>query len=141
MMVTIFQLREKQESDAVERIFCAGRSDPLLVGSVKSYCGHTEGVAPYISLLKCLLALDTGYIAPNMHFNKPNLELSQLKNGKFKVSFQKPENEIIQVMHSLRSLYAQVVTQKTRLPGRMVGINALSFFGVTSHAVIEQHSK
>ena len=37
--------------------------------------------------------------------------------------------------------FLKVVKEKTKLPGRMVGVNALSLFGVTSHAVIEQNQK
>ncbi len=73
------------ESNAVADIFCQKRSDPLLVGSVKSNVGHTEAAAPYMSILKGILALETGIIAPNINFNKPNEEIQALKEGMLKV--------------------------------------------------------
>ena len=39
------QAGDPQESRAVSRLMCEGRSNPLLVGSVKSNIGHTEGAA------------------------------------------------------------------------------------------------
>ena len=44
----------------------------LLVGSIKTVIGHTEGTAGLASLLKASLALQHGEIAPNLHFNHLN---------------------------------------------------------------------
>ena len=46
------QAGDPQESRAVSRLMCDqpdGRSKPLLVGSVKSNIGHTEGTAGIVS--------------------------------------------------------------------------------------------
>ena len=44
----------------------------LLVGSIKTIIGHTEGTAGLASLLKTALALQHGEIAPNLHLNHLN---------------------------------------------------------------------
>lgn len=81
-----FQRLDEIESEAVATLFCPGRTAPLLVGSVKSHSGHAEGAAALLSLIKALFALDSGYIAPNMHFSKPNPKIKPLVDGRLKVS-------------------------------------------------------
>ena len=44
----------------------------LLVGSIKTVIGHTEGTAGLASLLKASLALQHGEIAPNLHLKRLN---------------------------------------------------------------------
>lgn len=44
----------------------------LLVGSIKTIIGHTEGTAGLASLLKASLALQHAEIAPNLHLNRLN---------------------------------------------------------------------
>lgn len=68
-------------------MFCENRKAPLLVGSVKSHSGHAEATAAFMSLLKALFALDTGYIAPNMNFTEPHPDLKPIIDGKLKVIF------------------------------------------------------
>jgi len=42
----------------------------LLVGSIKTIIGHTEGTAGLASLLKVSLALQQGKVPPNLHLNR-----------------------------------------------------------------------
>lgn len=44
----------------------------LLVGSIKTVCGHTEGTAGVAGILKASLALQKGVIPPNLLFNTLN---------------------------------------------------------------------
>lgn len=76
---------DKLECNVVSDFFCKERSSPLLVGSVKSHCGHTEATAGFMSVLKALLAIDTEYIAPNSNFSKPNPEIKPLIENKLQV--------------------------------------------------------
>ena len=49
-----------------------GDSDLLLVGSIKSVLGHTEGTAGLAGILKTSLALQNATIPPNLLFNRLN---------------------------------------------------------------------
>jgi hybrid polyketide synthase / nonribosomal peptide synthetase ACE1 len=42
----------------------------LLVGSVKTVIGHTEGTAGLASIMKTSLALQNGQVPPNLHLNR-----------------------------------------------------------------------
>lgn len=43
---------DPEELNAIDRVFCNGRKEPLLVGSVKANLGHTEPAAALASLTK-----------------------------------------------------------------------------------------
>lgn len=47
-----------------------GIHDSLLVGSIKTIIGHTEGTAGLASVLKVSLAMQHGRIPPNLHLNR-----------------------------------------------------------------------
>lgn len=79
---------DEREVNASAKIFCKGRKEPLLIGSVKSHSGNTEGASGYFSLFKACIALDTGYIAPNLHFSSPNPNITPLLKNEMKVSIR-----------------------------------------------------
>ncbi|HEY8684301.1 MAG TPA: beta-ketoacyl synthase N-terminal-like domain-containing protein, partial [Chloroflexota bacterium] len=54
-----------------------GRMDPCLVGSVKSNIGTLEAAAGVAGLLKCILALEHGYIPPTLHVQHPLQRIAQ----------------------------------------------------------------
>jgi acyl transferase domain-containing protein/acyl carrier protein len=62
------------EITALGNVLCEGRSAtrPLLVGSVKTNIGHTEGAAGLAGIIKAALCLKHGMIPPNLHFQTPN---------------------------------------------------------------------
>src|SRR5438876_376819 len=62
------------EIKALGSILCKGRpaDKPLLVGSVKTNIGHTEGAAGLAGLIKAALCLKHKMIPPNLHFHQPN---------------------------------------------------------------------
>ena len=45
-------------------------SEKLLVGSIKTVIGHTEGTAGLASVISTSLALKHGIVPPNLHFDK-----------------------------------------------------------------------
>ena len=53
----------------------AGRSSPLLVGSVKTNCGHLEWAAGVCGLIKVILSMDRGVIPPHLHFRQPKIRI------------------------------------------------------------------
>jgi acyl transferase domain-containing protein/acyl carrier protein len=62
------------EIKALGSVLCEGRStdNPLLVGSVKTNIGHTEGAAGLAGLIKVALCLKHKMIPPNLHFQQPS---------------------------------------------------------------------
>ncbi|OJJ66336.1 hypothetical protein ASPBRDRAFT_138029 [Aspergillus brasiliensis CBS 101740] len=57
------------ETTVVASIF-EGHS--ILIGSVKSNCGHSEGASGLTSLIKATLALEHRTVPPNINFDQPN---------------------------------------------------------------------
>ncbi|KAI1146902.1 hypothetical protein F4825DRAFT_456023 [Nemania diffusa] len=66
------------EVAAVGRVFAADRSanDPLLIGSVKSNIGHSEGASALASIMKVVLAFENGAIPPiyDLKTRNPNID-------------------------------------------------------------------
>lgn len=68
------QAGDPQEAEAISNaLFPAGSyadkmADKLLVGSIKTVIGHTEGTAGLASVISTSLALKYGVVPPNLHF-------------------------------------------------------------------------
>jgi len=77
---------DMQESNSVADVFCSnGRSDPLLIGSVKSNMGHSEISSGLSSLAKVIIAMHDHALPPNLHFKQPNPDIPALFDGRLKV--------------------------------------------------------
>lgn len=75
------------ELNVLEEVFCtAQRKTPLKVGSVKSNVGHCEAASQFVSIVKAIIALDTGYIPPNINYAEPNENVPALKTGNIQVT-------------------------------------------------------
>ena len=61
---------DRVELQSLDEVYGTERSDPLLVGSVKSNVGHSEGASGLMALIKVLLMYETGKIPPNLHFEE-----------------------------------------------------------------------
>jgi acyl transferase domain-containing protein len=59
------------ELGAIADVLGAGRTTPLLVGSVKTNFGHTESAAGLAGVIKVSLALAKGVIPPSLHLTEP----------------------------------------------------------------------
>lgn len=71
----------------MEEVFCTERrKTPLKVGSVKSNLGHCQASGLFMSIIKAIIALDSGYIPPNINYAEPNENVPALKTGKIQVS-------------------------------------------------------
>ncbi|RUS92164.1 hypothetical protein EGW08_000017 [Elysia chlorotica] len=86
---------------------------PLLIGSVKSNCGHGEHAAAMSSLAKLILAMKYGTIPANLHYQTPNPKIPALLEGKVKV-----------------------VTENTRYNGGYIGINSFGLGGGNGHLIL-----
>jgi len=103
------------EAGALGAVF-AGRAAPLLVGSVKTNCGHLEWAAGVCGLIKAILSMDRGIIPPNLHFEQPNPMIPWDK------------------------LPIRIVSEPTPWPAepRLCGVSSFGFGGTNAHVVVEQ---
>ncbi|XP_045453923.1 fatty acid synthase-like [Melitaea cinxia] len=76
---------DQEELQAIEDVMCTGRSEPLLIGSVKSNLGHSEPGSGICAIAKLCIAYSTGYIPPNMHYKVPRKGIAALVDGRLKV--------------------------------------------------------
>ncbi|XP_035774236.1 fatty acid synthase-like [Anopheles albimanus] len=109
---------DPEECDAIEKVFCPDRTEPLLVGSVKSNIGHSEAAAGICSLTKCIIAMQTNVIPPNINYTEPRTDVPSLLNGKLKV-----------------------VDKPTPLTGPLVAVNSFGFGGANAHALLHNNIK
>lgn len=111
---------DPQEIQAIDTVLAKVRDKELLIGSVKSSIGHTEPASGVASVVKVLIAMETGVIAPNVNFktHRKGIEAFECKRLK-------------------------VVTEKTPLEGEqaLVGVNSFGFGGNNCHAVIRRFGK
>lgn len=60
------------EATALAEVYGAGRTQPLLIGSVKTNIGHAEAAAGVAGVIKAVLMLQHHRIPPSLHFHTPN---------------------------------------------------------------------
>lgn len=82
---TLIQVGDPEECNALDQVFCTGRQEPLLVGSVKSNLGHTEPASGVCSMIKVLIAMENLKIPPNLHFNTPKEGIPGFVEGRLQV--------------------------------------------------------
>uniref|UniRef100_A0A182IQL4 Fatty acid synthase n=1 Tax=Anopheles atroparvus TaxID=41427 RepID=A0A182IQL4_ANOAO len=109
---------DPEECDAIDKVFCPGRTEPLLVGSVKSNIGHSEAAAGICSVTKCVIAIHNHLIPPNINFTEPRTDVPSLLNGNLKV-----------------------VDKATPLGGPLVAVNSFGFGGANAHALLHASTK
>nr|WLV27769.1 fatty acid synthase [Panonychus citri] len=112
------KLGDPIEIDAIAEVYCQGRSEPLLIGGVKSNLGHTEPASGLCSLAKVLIAFENKNIPANLHFNVPNSDIKPLVRGQVKP-----------------------VIENTPYNGGIAAINSFGFGGVNVHALIKSNDK
>lgn len=69
---------------AIDNVF-ADRQMPLLIGSVKSNMGHAEAAAGIGSISKVIIAMETGFIPPNINITDLRKDIDAFKSGRIKV--------------------------------------------------------
>jgi fatty acid synthase len=80
------QVGDLEELKAITLAFCKDRKTLLLIGSVKSNIGHTEGASGLCSIIKVIIGMETGFIPPNLHYNNPREGVESLMSGQLKVN-------------------------------------------------------
>ncbi|KAI4141216.1 MAG: hypothetical protein L6R39_005464, partial [Caloplaca ligustica] len=93
----------------------------MLVGSIKTAVGHTEGTAGLAGLIKAAQALKRGVIPPNMLFEKLNPKLSPLTSNLKIAAEEQP----------WPSLPLDVP--------RRASVNSFGFGGTNAHAIVESY--
>ena len=76
------QAGDQSEANAVQEVYYQNRSDPLLVGSVKTNLGHTEPSSGLCSLIKVLIVIQNNRIPKSIHFSEPNKNIPALMQSK-----------------------------------------------------------
>ncbi|KAL6953873.1 fatty-acid synthase system [Sarracenia purpurea var. burkii] len=76
---------DKIESNFIADTFYKDNRNPLLVGSVKSNVGMTDSAGPYVSVIKALLALESGIIVQNVDMNEVNTRIRAFVENKLRV--------------------------------------------------------
>ena len=108
------------EVEALGTVFGKTHSveQPLIIGSVKTNIGHSEGAAGIAGLLKLVLQLQHQQIVPSLHFNQPNpyINWSQLP---VKVS-------------------TQLTPWQTNGKSRIAGVSSFAFSGTNAHVILEE---
>jgi fatty acid synthase len=108
---------DPQEVIAINQTFSNGRrSTPLLIGSVKSIVGHSEGASGLVSISKVLIAFEKQMIPSNLNFNSPNELIKHLIPSKI-----------------------QVVTENTPFFGKIVGVNSYGIGGVNVNMLLKSN--
>lgn len=106
------------ETGAITKHFCKNRSEPLLVGAVKSNLGHSEIGAGMASLAKVILAMETGIIPANLHTETIDDSIPGIKDGKI-----------------------EVVTTNKKWEGGIAGLCSYGFGGANAHVILQSHNK
>lgn len=109
---------DPEECRAIDNVICSQRSEPLLVGSVKSNVGHSEAASGINSLIKACFAFENGKIPPNINFEEIKPEISALAEGRL-----------------------VVVNDVMNLNKPYIGVNSFGFGGANAHALLKAFEK
>ncbi|KAI6085990.1 hypothetical protein F4821DRAFT_278997 [Hypoxylon rubiginosum] len=116
---------DPQEAEALSKAFFPesdAAEGELLVGSIKTVVGHTEGTAGLAGLIKACLALQNSTVPPNLLFNRLNPDL-------------KPFTQ-----------HLRIPTESTAWPKvpegapRRASVNSFGFGGTNAHAILESYT-
>jgi acyl transferase domain-containing protein len=94
---------------------------PLIIGSVKTNIGHTEGAAGIAGLIKTTLALRHGLIPRNLHYDTPNPDI--------------PWSRLPVVIPRENCRWPE-----TNHPA-LAGVSAFGIAGTNAHVIVQQHAQ
>lgn len=118
------QAGDPREAEAIHEAFfgatdTAAASQKMLVGSIKTVIGHTEGAAGLAGVLKVLQAMKHGSVPPNLHLNAVNPSV-------------KPFCKHLEIPTSLVPW-----PEASEGNPRRASVNSFGFGGTNSHAIVE----
>lgn len=105
------------EAMAAGEVLCRERTEPLLLGSVKSNFGHLESAAGVAALMKATLALHHGAIPPSLHFRDPNPHIP---------------------WDRLAVTVPTALTAWPKAESRFAGVSSFGMSGTNVHMILEQ---
>ncbi|XP_014236983.1 fatty acid synthase-like [Trichogramma pretiosum] len=105
--------QDTEELEAIDRVY-GKRKKPLLIGSIKSNIGNAICTGTINSIVKMIVASETGQIPPNLHYEEPNSQAAGLQAGR-----------------------QEVVTELTPWTGQYSSINTTSTVGVFSNVLLK----
>ncbi|KAL6446819.1 hypothetical protein ACFW04_001327 [Cataglyphis niger] len=106
------------ELRAIDEALCDKRQLPLLLGSVKSNIGHSEVCSGHCQITKILIAMETGILAPTIHFKRPRKNMRAILEGRVKI-----------------------ITEPTEYKDGYIGINSFGFGGANCHILLKPNPK
>ncbi|KAF2898262.1 hypothetical protein ILUMI_07913 [Ignelater luminosus] len=109
---------DPQEVNSIVDAFCENRKGPLLIGSVKSNMGHAESASGVASVAKLVIAMESGVIPANLHYQSPNNDIPALSDGRLKV-----------------------VTKNEPWNGGLLALNSFGFGGANAHVLLRANAK
>nr|XP_012234197.1 PREDICTED: LOW QUALITY PROTEIN: fatty acid synthase-like [Linepithema humile] len=109
---------DPEEINALEQVFCKNRQTPLLIGSIKSNLGHSEGASSMCQIAKVIIAMETGLIPPNINFTQTRKGVKAFEDGSIRV-----------------------VTNTTPWTSGFMGINSFGFGGANCHILMQSNTK
>ncbi|CAF3616502.1 unnamed protein product [Rotaria socialis] len=110
------------EANCLGKFFHRSRVEPpLLIGSVKSNLGHTEGAAGVAGLIKVVLSMHHRTIPPNMQFKALNPKIEAQRYN-------------LHVVQHLTPLPQYVENEPI-----CMGVNSFGMGGNNTHAIIEEY--
>jgi acyl transferase domain-containing protein len=120
------QVGDPVEANTIGKFFARSPLDPpLLIGSVKTNIGHTEGAAGIASLIKVAMSMKHRRIPPNMHFKALNQKIEA-------------QNFNMHVVQTIVPFPPFDPNNKSESP---IGISVSSFGigGNNAHAILEEY--
>ncbi|CAG9811694.1 unnamed protein product [Chironomus riparius] len=109
---------DPEECAGMDKVLCSNRTKSLLIGSVKSNMGHSEGASTACSIVKSVLAFETKKLASNLHLKKIRSGIPAFEEGRI-----------------------NVVDEVLDFNGSLIGINSFGVGGANVHLLLQAHDK